>query len=45
MDKVSRIESLRREKEENDLTDPVSGKPLFKPAICRAPKNNVCYNR
>ena len=41
MEKMSNIEVLRKEKEENELTDSITGKPLFQPAICRAPKNNV----
>ena len=42
MDKISKAETLRKEKEENGLIDPITGRPLFQPAICRAPKNNVC---
>ena len=44
MEKMSNIEVLRKEKEENELTDSITGKPLFQPAICRAPKNNVIIN-
>ena len=41
MEKMGKIDILRKEKEENELTDSTTGKPLFQPAICRAPKNNV----